>query len=100
MVSNPPYIPDDEWEEVEPNVKDHEPTLALRGGMDGLALVRPMLTGGPKLVRAGGLVLTEIAASRAGDAKAIAEKAQRVSKVEILRDIDGLDRVVKQTLGV
>lgn len=99
LVSNPPYIPDDEWEDVEPNVKDHEPTLALRGGMDGLALVRPMLTDGPKLVREGGLVLTEVAVSRAAEAKAIAESAQRVAKVEILRDIDGLDRVIKQTLG-
>lgn len=99
LVSNPPYIPDDEWEAVEPNVKDHEPTLALRGGMDGLALVRPLLMEGPKLVREGGLVLTEIAASRAGEAKKIAEQAQRVKSVEVLQDIEGLDRVIRQDLG-
>ena len=45
LLSNPPYIPDDEWEAVAPNVKDHEPTSALRGGADGLDLIRPLIAG-------------------------------------------------------
>lgn len=99
LVSNPPYIPDDEWDAVEPNVKDHEPALALRGGMDGLALVRPLLTDGPALVRAEGLVLVEVATSRAREALAIAEKAPRVAHADIMQDSDGLERVIRQTLG-
>ena len=99
LVSNPPYIPDDEWEAVEPNVKDHEPTLALRGGMDGLALVRPLLKEAPPLVKPEGLVLVEIAASRAAEALALAEKAPRVAHADIMQDSDGLERVVRQTLG-
>ena len=99
LVSNPPYIPDDEWKAVEPNVKDHEPTLALRGGMDGLALVRPLLTEAPKLVKEGGLVLVEVAASRAQESKEIAAHTPRVKHAEILTDFEGLDRVIRQTLG-
>lgn len=99
LVANPPYIPDDEWEAVEPNVKDHEPTLALRGGMDGLALVRPLLVEGPALVREEGLVLVEVAASRAREALTIAEGVARVAKADIMQDSDGLERVVRQTLG-
>ncbi|MFI4871442.1 MAG: peptide chain release factor N(5)-glutamine methyltransferase [Phycisphaerales bacterium JB058] len=99
LVSNPPYIPDDEWDAVEPNVKDHEPTLALRGGMDGLALVRPLLKEAPPLVKPEGLVLVEVAASRAAEALAIAETAPRVDHADIMQDSDGLDRVVRQTLG-
>lgn len=99
LVSNPPYIPDDEWEAVEPNVKDHEPTLALRGGMDGLALVRPLLTEGPALVREEGLVLVEVASSRAREALAIARSVPRVAIADVMQDSDGLERVVRQTLG-
>jgi len=80
-------------------VKDHEPTLALRGGMDGLALARPLLTQGPALVREEGLVLVEVAASRAREALGIARDASRVVHADIMQDSDGLDRVIRQTLG-
>ncbi|MEO1718417.1 MAG: peptide chain release factor N(5)-glutamine methyltransferase [Planctomycetota bacterium] len=99
LVSNPPYIPDDEWEAVPANVREHEPSLALRGGMDGLALVRPLLTEGPRLVKPGGLVLVEVAASRAGEALAIAEQNVRIKKAEVLRDLDRLDRVIRAEVG-
>lgn len=95
LVSNPPYIPDDEWDAVGANVREHEPTLALRGGMDGLALVRPLLSAGPELVRPGGLVLVEVAASRAGEALSIAGKNPRLQKSAVLRDLEGLDRVIR-----
>ena len=95
LVSNPPYIPDDEWDAVAPNVRDHEPTLALRGGMDGLALVRPLLTDGPALVRHGGLLLVEVADSRAEQAAALARQHPHAGQVEILKDAEGLDRVVR-----
>ncbi|MEL7483676.1 MAG: peptide chain release factor N(5)-glutamine methyltransferase [Planctomycetota bacterium] len=95
LVSNPPYIPDDEWEQVPANVREHEPTLALRGGIDGLALARPLLTDGPRLVKPGGLVLVEVAASRAAEALAIAEQNPRLAKTEVLRDLEGLDRVIR-----
>ncbi len=99
LVANPPYIPDDEWEAVPANVREHEPVLALRGGMDGLALVRPLLTEGPRLVKPGGLVLVEVAASRAGEALAIAEQNPRLKKHEVLRDLEGLDRVIRAEVG-
>ena len=65
LVSNPPYIPDDEWGGVEPNVKDYEPHGALRGGADGLDFVRVLAREGPSLVRPGGLMLIEVAAAKA-----------------------------------
>lgn len=99
LVANPPYIPDDEWAEVEPNVKNHEPTLALRGGMDGLALVRPLLKESPKLVRESGLVLVEVAHAKAHEAAAIAHQHPRVKDVKILQDHEGFDRVIRQKIG-
>jgi release factor glutamine methyltransferase len=94
LVSNPPYIPDDEWAAVEPNVKEYEPHLALRGGVDGLDLVRPLLERGPALVKPGGLILVEIATSRAEEALAFAKANPQLGDVRLLSDIDGLARVV------
>ena len=94
LVSNPPYIPDDEWEAVEPNVKNHEPHSALRGGVDGLDCVRSLLADGVDLVRPGGLVLIEVAASRAREALELARGVPGLEDCRVLRDVDGLDRVI------
>ncbi len=94
LVSNPPYIPDDEWDAVEPNVREHEPELALRGGADGLDLVRPILEGAAARLRPGGLVLVEVADARAQDAAAIAQQQDTLASVEILRDLEGFERVI------
>jgi release factor glutamine methyltransferase len=94
LCSNPPYIPDDEWAQVEPNVKDHEPTLALRGGPDGMDLVRPLIADGPAFLEPGGLLLIEVAAARAQDALALAEAHPDLTNARILKDSDGLPRVI------
>lgn len=94
LVSNPPYIPDDEWDAVEANVKDHEPEVALRGGADGLDLVRPLIAKGPALVRPGGLVLIEVCASRAEAALDLMGSSAMIDEAQLLRDEDGHERVV------
>ena len=43
IVSNPPYINDADFEELDAIVRDHEPALALRGGPDGLDVIRPLV---------------------------------------------------------
>ncbi len=94
LVANPPYIPDHEWDAVEPNVKDHEPGLALRGGKDGLDLVRPLIEGGAELVRKGGLIMIETAMSTAKEAAELMKARGEVEGVEVLNDFEGLPRVV------
>ncbi len=94
LVSNPPYIPDHEWDAVEPNVKDYEPHVALRGGSDGLDLIRPLMSAGPALVKPGGLMLIETAACHASEAADLAGANPLLTDVRVLRDIDGLPRVV------
>ena len=94
LCSNPPYVPDDEWGAVAPNVKDHEPTLALRGGPDGLDLVRPLIADGPAFLEPGGLLLIEVAAARADQARALAEAHPDLENVRVLKDSDALPRVV------
>lgn len=94
LVSNPPYIPDHEWEAVPPNVKNFEPSTALRGGEDGLEFVRPLIQQGPAYVRPGGLILIEVADSTAGAALELMKAQPEVEKAQILEDFEGLPRVV------
>ena len=93
IVSNPPYIPDDEWGAVEPNVKDHEPTLALRGGADGLDLVRPLFEGAADLLEPDAWLAVEVATSRAELTASIAADLNW-RDIDILDDHEGLPRVV------
>lgn len=97
LVSNPPYIPDDEWDAVAPNVKDHEPHGALRGGADGLDLVRPLLRDGPRLVKPGGLMLVEVADTRGTRAAELFAGEGTLKDVRVLTDFEGLPRVVCAT---
>ncbi len=95
VVSNPPYIPDHEWDAVETNVKGFEPTIALRGGADGLDLVRPLIAGAHELLRTNGEMLIETAASNAQAAAALAR--DKYADVRVLKDFEGFDRVVAAT---
>ncbi|MFI4862332.1 MAG: peptide chain release factor N(5)-glutamine methyltransferase, partial [Phycisphaerales bacterium JB063] len=75
LISNPPYIPDDEWEAVAPNVKDHEPTHALRGGADGLDLIRPLIAGALEHLNDPGQLVVEIASVQKDAVIALAQEA-------------------------
>lgn len=94
LVSNPPYIPDEEWPAVPPNVKHHEPHLALRGGPGGLTLVRRLLEEAPATLRPGGELLIEIAASSAEAALDLARGRPGLRDARVLPDCDGMPRVL------
>ncbi len=94
LLANPPYIPDREWAAVEPNVKDHEPAAALRGGSDGLKLVRPVIENAAEYLRPGGLLLVEIAESTAAAALELARARPELENASVLEDFEGLARVV------
>ena len=65
LVSNPPYLTDDEYEQLAPSVRAWEPELALRSGCDGLEATRRLLKDGLRVVKAGGWLILEVDCSRA-----------------------------------
>jgi release factor glutamine methyltransferase len=98
LVSNPPYIPDHEWDDPDQmgrNVKGHEPDLALRGGADGLDLVRPLIESGPRLLKPGGLLLIEIASSCADAVLRLAQANPLLDRATILNDLEGKPRTLR-----
>jgi len=94
IVANPPYIPDDEWEAVAVNVKDHEPTQALRGGNDGLDFIRLLITQAPDRLRSGGLLAIEVATARTEEALQLMMAEDRYGDTKVVRDFAGRPRVV------
>lgn len=97
LCSNPPYVPDHEWDAVEPNVKDYEPTLALRADDDGMQFINTLIEQGPRLLRKGGLLLIEIAACNATACLTLAQGHAQLTQARIAKDGDGLDRVLIAT---
>jgi len=59
VLSNPPYIPSDLIEELEPVVKNHEPRIALDGGRDGLNASRKIILGASNGLAKGGWLILE-----------------------------------------
>ncbi len=59
VVSNPPYVADDEIEHVQPEVRDHDPRVALVAGPDGLGVIRAVATTALRLLRPGGVLVVE-----------------------------------------
>lgn len=94
IVANPPYVPDAEWDDVPPNVKDYEPAIALRGGPDGLALLRRLVEDAPARLRPGGLLAVELASASAPAALDLARAQPLLTDARIEPDLDGLPRVL------
>ncbi len=96
IVSNPPYVGDDE--PLPPVVADWEPVSALRGGPDGLDGARRILVGAARWLSPGGLVLLELAPSQMEAAADFAR--QSGLEVEgVTLDLAGRDRVLRCRLG-
>jgi release factor glutamine methyltransferase len=94
VLANPPYISDAEFAQCQPNVRDHEPATALRGGPDGLSVVQPLVRGAGRWLKPGGRLMVEIAASQGGAARRLAESCGDLAFRAIEQDHEGLDRVL------
>lgn len=98
IVANPPYIAEAEMDDLAPEVRDHEPRMALTPGGDGLDAYRAIAAGlGPHLAP-GGRVLVEIGPTQ-GSAVSALLAAAGLESPRILPDLDGRDRVVTAKAG-
>lgn len=99
VVSNPPYIPDDDIASLDKAVKDHEPIRALAGGPDGLAFYRRFMIEIPKVVGEKAIIAFEVGAGQGNDVAALLKETFRNAKIEVVNDINGKDRMVFAELG-
>ncbi|MEJ8544191.1 peptide chain release factor N(5)-glutamine methyltransferase [Brevibacillus borstelensis] len=94
LVSNPPYIPSRDVDELDDEVKAYEPRLALDGGDDGLDCYRRLCAALPSLLKQKALVGFEVGIHQAHDIAALMKGSGGIDQVEIVADLAGIDRVV------
>lgn len=94
IVSNPPYIAQEELPTLMPEVGQFEPVQALDGGVDGLDFYRRITADAPRYLKKNGWLLVEIGCAQGEAVVALMHEAG-FSGVTVIRDLAGNDRVVR-----
>lgn len=90
LVSNPPYIPDDEY--VESIVLDNEPHIALFGGNDGMHFYDIILRDASKILNVPNVIAFEHSFSKRAEMEKLVKKYFPKGKLEQIKDLNGKDR--------
>lgn len=93
IVSNPPYIKTDVIETLMPEVREHEPHLALDGREDGMFFYRRIIEQAGRFLVGGGMLFFEIGYDQGEEVRRLMEQAGYMD-IEVIKDFAGLDRVV------
>ena len=94
VIANPPYIPLDAFESVVPEVRDHDPILALVSGQDGLDAIRVVVAEAARLLRPAGLLCVEHADVQGESVQQILLDYNAFTAVRDHRDLAGRSRFV------
>ncbi|MGL4874891.1 MAG: peptide chain release factor N(5)-glutamine methyltransferase [Clostridium sp.] len=93
LVSNPPYIKEEEIKGLMEDVKDYEPHTALSGGEDGLIFYRKIIEQSMQVLKENGILAFEIGHDQGKDVKEMMENAG-YTNIQVIKDLASLDRVV------
>ena len=93
IISNPPYIATKEIEALEPEVREHEPMMALDGKEDGLYFYRKIVSASVDYLNPEGWLMFEIGYDQ-GEALSEMMKVAGYCEIRVIKDLAGLDRVV------
>lgn len=94
ITANLPYVTDQEWTMLDDGVKLHEPQLALKGGSDGLDIIRDLLNQATHKLASFGAILLEIGWQQGQAAKSLAASIFPTAHIELKQDYAGQDRFV------
>lgn len=93
IVSNPPYVPEDEWSRLSPVITRHEDPGALLAGRDGLDIYRRLIPQAKTLLLPGGALVLETAEDQHPPLKALLSKSGFV-EIRSFSDLAGFDRIL------
>lgn len=94
IVSNPPYISAEDFETLQPEIRDFEPKIATTDGGDGLRFIRRISDLAMKKLKPGGWLLMEVAYNQSEQAQAIARE-NGLTSIEICDDLSGVPRIIR-----
>jgi len=95
IISNPPYIPSESIEHLEPGVRDHEPRTALDGGPGGLEMVARLIRESVSLLKPGGHLILEIGTGQEGPVRSMIQEQSRLTLAPTVFDHSNHPRVIR-----
>lgn len=95
IVSNPPYVNESEYYNLESGVKDHEPRIALDSGKDGLAFYKRIINECPYWLRPKGHLVLEAGETQAKSIVEIMENEGYFEDIEIVKDLQKIERIIR-----
>ncbi len=95
ILSNPPYVSKKDMEKLQPEIKEYEPHLALYAGEDGLDSYRKIIPEAFAYLKKGGCLILEIGYGQAEGVKELFAHYPAYDKIEIIKDLSGIERVVE-----
>lgn len=97
VVSNPPYVPVNDFADLQPEVRDFDPRSALTDEGDGLTVIRQIIEEAPRFLRPQGALIMEVGFGQSETVRAMFP-SDSWSSVIFLKDLQGIDRTVVATL--
>ena len=95
IVSNPPYLSKSDWEDAQPEIRDHEPMDSLYGGTDGLDFYRAIIPDASTLLNEDGWLILEVGMGQADLISGMIKETGNYTRVVMIQDLSGINRVVK-----
>ena len=95
ITANAPYVRDDEWSDLAPDVAEHEPRIALLAGPRGLAVIERLCAEASEWLEPGGALLLEVGRGQAPAVRDLLESTGHFEHVTAHRDLAGIERVVE-----
>jgi release factor glutamine methyltransferase len=92
IVANPPYVVDRARPALQPEVRDHEPAVALFGGEDGLALVARLVAPAPSQLNPGGYLIFEFGLGQDLEIEQLIEASPQLTLLDLRCDLQGIAR--------
>ena len=97
IISNPPYIPTQDIQNLDVEVKDYDPVMSLDGGDDGLDFYKIIARKAPEYLKEGGRLYLEIGFDQGESVKALLSR--NFVDIEVIKDYDDNDRIVVARKG-
>ena len=93
VLSNPPYVPEIDFATLQPEVRHHEPTMALTSGQDGLNAIRRLIGQAPSYLKPAGMLLFEMGFNQSGKVRELIDESLWTD-IEFLPDLQGIQRIL------
>jgi release factor glutamine methyltransferase len=94
LVSNPPYVSQDEFDHLPKEIRDYEPVVALKSNQEGMSFHKRIIEGSVDFLKRDGILALEVGLGQAKQVAAFIVEIDKFKHVEIKKDLGGIERVV------